>query len=68
MAGARNASAAPYPGSCFQRWHRDGGGEVGAAIERTPGVGVKFPLCDTSEENGAFEVVPIPTAKPHACF
>ncbi len=58
-------SNTPYPGSRFQRWHRDGGGEfVGLqdattlAASRSPGLGVKFPLCSTSESNGSFEVVP----------
>ena len=75
-------SNTPYPGSRWQRWHRDGGGQGAAThLGRSPGLGprsnpragpalrhslrfefcatgIKFPLCDTSEENGAFEVVP----------
>jgi ectoine hydroxylase-related dioxygenase (phytanoyl-CoA dioxygenase family) len=51
----------PYPGSEFQRWHRDTG--IGRDIphiglEKTPIVGVKFPLVETSEENGSIEVLP----------
>ena len=55
-------SNTPYPGSRFQRWHRDSGGEGAPATGRSPGLGVKFPLCDTSEENGSFAVVPVRTA------
>ena len=54
-------SNSPYPGSQFQRWHRDTGlpsdlPHVG--IDTCPIVGVKFPLVDTSEENGSIEVLP----------
>ncbi len=48
----------PLPGTDYQNWHRD-------AQLLFPGiklpafdVGVKFPLVDTSEENGSFEVIP----------
>lgn len=51
------SSNTPYPGSVFQRWHRDGGGE-GARGGRSPGLGLKFPLCATSEENGSFQIIP----------
>lgn len=49
----------PYPGSIHQRWHRDislMSPHVG--MERVPHFGVKFPLVDTNEENGSFEVLP----------
>ena len=49
----------PYPGSEFQPWHRDIrliSPHVGLAV--CPHFGVKFPLVDTSEENGSFEVMP----------
>ena len=51
----------PYPGSEFQRWHRDAGiskmvPHVG--LEVCPHFGVKFPLVDTYEENGSFEILP----------
>ena len=54
-------SNTPYPGSSFQHWHRDGGvhklvPHVG--LETCPHFGIKFPLVDTSEENGSFEVLP----------
>ena len=52
-------SNTPYPGSVTQRWHRDGGGEGGGQPSgRSPGLGLKFPLCSTSELNGSFELVP----------
>ena len=59
-------SNTPYPGSRFQRWHTDSGGEGGPATGRSLGLGVKFPLCDTSEENGSFAVIPV-RALPHCC-
>ena len=51
----------PYPGSQYQRWHRDGGvsrlvPHVG--LETCPHFGIKFPLVDTCEENGSIEVFP----------
>ncbi len=51
----------PYPGTDFQHWHRDGGvsrltPHVG--LETCPHFGIKFPLVDTSEENGSIEVFP----------
>ncbi len=51
----------PYPGSEFQKWHRDAGisklvPHVG--LEVCPHFGVKFPLVDTYEENGSFEILP----------
>ena len=36
----------------------DGGGEGGPPGGRSVGLGLKFPLCDTSVENGSFEVLP----------
>ena len=54
-------SNTPYPGSDYQRWHRDAGisklvPHVG--LETCPHFGVKFPLVDTCEENGSFEILP----------
>ena len=54
-------SNTPCSGSEFQNWHRDTSlprdiPHVG--LENCPVVGVKFPLVDTSEENGSFEVLP----------
>lgn len=51
----------PYPGSEFQPWHRDV--ELAKEIphvglDTCPSIGVKFPLVDTSEENGSIEVLP----------
>ena len=51
----------PYPGSEYQRWHRDAGisklvPHVG--LEVCPHFGIKFPLVDTYEENGSFEILP----------
>lgn len=51
----------PYPGSEYQRWHRDTrlAREIpDAGLRICPVVGVKFPLVDTSEENGSVEVLP----------
>ena len=49
----------PLPGTDYQRWHRDGKASLFPGI-KTPAfsVGVKFPLVDTNEENGSFEVIP----------
>lgn len=52
-------SNTPYPGSEYQRWHRDIqllAPQVG--LHTCPNFGVKFPLVDTTEENGSFEVLP----------
>ena len=54
-------SNTPCQGSTFQHWHRDTG--IGREIpyvglETVPIVGIKFPLVDTTEENGSFEVLP----------
>lgn len=55
-------SNTPYPGSHYQRWHRDGGGDRSWGVEyaglRNPFLGVNVPLCATSEQNGSFEIVP----------
>ena len=54
-------SNSPYPGSEFQHWHRDTNlpSEIPyVGLDTCPIVGVKFPLVDTSEENGSFEVLP----------
>ena len=54
-------SNTPYSGSTYQHWHRDGGvhkmvPHVG--VETCPLFGIKFPLVDTDEKNGSFEVLP----------
>jgi ectoine hydroxylase-related dioxygenase (phytanoyl-CoA dioxygenase family) len=46
----------PYPGSEYQYWHRDM--PLIGGVQKCPIFGVKFPLVDTSEENGSFEVLP----------
>ena len=46
----------PYPGSEYQHWHRDM--PLLGGLHKCPIFGVKFPLVDTSEENGSFEVLP----------
>ena len=51
----------PYPGSEYQRWHRDAGISKLAphvGLEVCPHFGIKFPLVDTYEENGSFEILP----------
>ena len=49
----------PLPGTDYQTWHRDGPGTLFQGIRTPPfSVGVKFPLVDTTEENGSFEVLP----------
>ena len=49
----------PLPGTDYQTWHRDGQVALYPGV-KTPAlaVGVKFPLVDTNEENGSFEVMP----------
>ena len=52
-------SNTPYPGSIHQNWHRDIPlMSPHVAMTRVPHLGVKFPLVDTSVENGSFEVLP----------
>ena len=51
----------PYPGSEYQHWHRDTPlpGEIPhVGLDTCPILGIKFPLVDTSEENGSVEVLP----------
>ncbi|MBM3280489.1 MAG: phytanoyl-CoA dioxygenase family protein [Candidatus Handelsmanbacteria bacterium] len=49
----------PYPGSQYQPWHRDIGLLApGVGLQTCPHFGIKFPLVDTCEENGSFEVLP----------
>ncbi len=53
------ASNNPYLGSEYQRWHRDTPLLVSnVGLEVFPHFGIKFPLVDTYEENGSFEVLP----------
>ena len=49
----------PLPGTDYQTWHRDGKASPFPGI-MTPAftIGCKFPLVDTNEENGSFEVIP----------
>ena len=49
----------PYPGSEYQPWHRDIALLTpGVGLQNCPHFGVKFPLVDTDEQNGSFEVLP----------
>jgi len=51
----------PYPGTDTQHWHRDTQmikDIPHTALEAVPAIGVKFPLVDTSVENGSIEVLP----------
>lgn len=49
----------PIPGADYQNWHRDGRANLFPGIVTpAPDIGVKFPLVDTNEENGSFEVIP----------
>ncbi len=53
------SSNTPYPGSEYQRWHRDTpliAPQVGLQV--FPITAIKFPLVNTSEANGSFEVLP----------
>ncbi len=54
-------SNTPYLGSEYQRWHRDGGVSrlvPNVGLQISPHFAFCFPLVDTSEENGSFEVLP----------
>ena len=54
-------SNTPCPGSDFQRWHRDTGLALEiphVGLETCPILAAKFPLVDTCEENGTFELLP----------
>ena len=54
-------SNSPYPGSEHQGWHRDTPlpSEIPhVGLDTCPILGIKFPLVDTSEENGSVEVLP----------
>ena len=56
---AAYGSNTPYPDSIYQRWHRDIRPHPGVIGQpTTPVVGMKFPLVDTEEQNGSFEVLP----------
>ncbi|MBM3265249.1 MAG: phytanoyl-CoA dioxygenase family protein [candidate division Zixibacteria bacterium] len=49
----------PYPGSEYQRWHRDIALLTPyAGMSICPHFGIKLPLTDTTEENGSIEVLP----------
>ena len=49
----------PLPGTDYQRWHRDGASSVKHGMMMPAfTVGAKFPLLDTTLENGSFEVLP----------
>ena len=51
-------SNTPFPGSEYQSWHRDCHLLFPGLMTPAYQVGVKFPLVDTCEENGSFEVIP----------
>lgn len=59
----------PLPGTDYQDWHRDGPASPFAHL-MTPAftIGCKFPLVDTSEENGSFEVIPCTQYVHSDCF
>lgn len=48
----------PLPNADYQHWHRDSQLLFPKLMPPTFQVGVKFPLVDTHEENGSFEVIP----------
>ncbi|MEM7124854.1 MAG: phytanoyl-CoA dioxygenase family protein [Chloroflexota bacterium] len=51
----------PYPGSTYQHWHLDAGitrALPNVSLQTCPHFGIKFPLVDTFEENGSFEILP----------
>lgn len=53
----------PRPGAATQHWHRDtniasDAGVPFHSLDTCPCLGVKFPLVDTSEQNGSIEVLP----------
>ena len=51
-------SNVPLPGTDYQKWHRDDGGALFPGVVTPPyALGIKFPLVDTSEENGSIEVI-----------
>ena len=53
------SSNCPAPGTVFQNWHRDGmllGANL--AMPVYPCLSLKFPLVDTTEENGSTEIIP----------
>ncbi len=51
-------SNTPFPGVDYQEWHRDTPLLFSDLMTPAYNIGVKFPLVDTSEENGSFEVIP----------
>jgi hypothetical protein len=51
-------SNTPFPGSEYQSWHRDCYSLFPGLMTPAYQLGVKFPLVDTCEENGSFEVIP----------
>jgi len=55
------SSNTPYPNSTYQDWHLDAGitrAMPHVSLQTCPHFGIKFPLVDTFEENGSFEVLP----------
>jgi len=51
----------PCPGTEVQHWHRDttmGKDIPHLSLNVCPTIGLKFPLLDTSEENGSIEILP----------
>ena len=53
------SSNCPAPGTDFQKWHRDGMLLAeNLSMPVYPCLSLKFPLVDTSEENGSTELIP----------
>ena len=51
-------SNTPFPGVDYQEWHRDTPLLFSDLMTPAYNIGVKFPLVDTFEDNGSFEVIP----------
>jgi ectoine hydroxylase-related dioxygenase (phytanoyl-CoA dioxygenase family) len=51
-------SNTPFPGSVYQRWHRDVELIFPGLMTPTISVAIRIPLVDTTEENGSIEVLP----------
>lgn len=51
-------SNVPFPGSVYQKWHRDVELIFPGLMTPTISVAIRIPLVDTTEENGSIEVLP----------
>ncbi len=51
-------SNTPFPGSVYQKWHRDVPLIFPGLMTPTISVAIRIPLVDTTEENGSIEVLP----------